>query len=73
MKYQGYYQVFVPVNGETNATYVIYYTNGQFTVNGLRYSYVSSDAYKPAYETLTATACPENTSSLTIPADPAAS
>ena len=52
-KYKGYYEVFVPANGVTNAIYGIHYTNGQFTVDGLAYSYVSSDAYKPSYSPVT--------------------
>lgn len=68
-KYKGFYQVFVPVNGESNATYVIYYTNGQYTVNGKTYAYVSSDAYKPSYEPLSQETCPENTVNLTIPTE----
>ena len=46
--YKGKYEVFVPMNGGS-ATYRIYFTNGQFTVNGLLYSFTSSDAYKPEY------------------------
>ena len=48
-KYAGYYQAFIPANGTASATYVIRFTNGQFTINDLWYSETSSDAYTPAF------------------------
>ncbi len=51
--YKGYYQVFIPANGSSVATYIIRFTNGQFTANDLSYSYTSSDKYTPTFEAVT--------------------
>lgn len=46
--YQGYYEVFVPIDG-TGTVYRIHYYNGTYTADGLLYSYTASEAYAPSY------------------------